>query len=153
VIIYIKKLNILSIILLKREMTVRNYKGILCENTYSNFTNFVRIVQIRGRIRRDTVLSDLTKYKVRGRIRGRSRNILEYTEAFQHILKKKILLVKIIFRLILLNGIAIIVIAFYMRIYCHDHTSLSTQTPNINSLIMEKSNFNKFNFLTNSQMH
>jgi hypothetical protein len=29
----------------------------------------------------------------------------------------------------LLGGIAIIVIAFYMRIYCHDHTSLSAQTP------------------------
>jgi hypothetical protein len=29
----------------------------------------------------------------------------------------------------LLGGIAIIVTAFYMRIYCHDHTSLSAQTP------------------------
>jgi hypothetical protein len=38
--------------------------------------------------------------------------------------------VKIIFRLMLLGGIIIIVIAFYMRIYCHDHTSLSTQNPN-----------------------
>jgi hypothetical protein len=28
----------------------------------------------------------------------------------------------------LLGGIAIIVTAFYMRIYCHDHTSLSAQT-------------------------
>jgi hypothetical protein len=36
---------------------------------------------------------------------------------------------KIIFRLILLGGIAIIMTAFYMRIYCHDHTSLSAQTP------------------------
>jgi hypothetical protein len=30
----------------------------------------------------------------------------------------------------LFDNITIIVIAFYMRIYCHDHTSLSTQIPN-----------------------
>jgi hypothetical protein len=37
---------------------------------------------------------------------------------------------KIIFRLILLGDITIIVTAFYMRVYCHDHTSLSSRPPN-----------------------
>jgi hypothetical protein len=64
----------------------------------------------------------------------RPRNALQSTEALQYILRKMILLMKIIFRLMLLGGITIIVIAFYMRIYCHDHTSLSTQTPNRNNL-------------------
>jgi hypothetical protein len=51
--------------------------------------------------------------------------------------------VKVIFRLMLLGGITIIVIAFYMRIYCHDHTSLSTQTPNIISLIKLPARLNR----------
>jgi hypothetical protein len=41
---------------------------------------------------------------------------------------------KVIFRLMLLGGITIIVITFYKRIYCHDHTSLSTQIFNKYSL-------------------
>jgi hypothetical protein len=43
---------------------------------------------------------------------------------------------KVIFRLMLFGGITIIVIAFYMRVYCHDHTSLSTQTPNTSPLTL-----------------
>jgi hypothetical protein len=38
-IIHIKKLNILRIILLRREMTVRGYKDIFCENGLSNLAN------------------------------------------------------------------------------------------------------------------
>jgi hypothetical protein len=37
---------------------------------------------------------------------------------------------KIIFRLILLNDIIIIIIAFYIKIYYHNYISLSTQTLN-----------------------
>jgi hypothetical protein len=73
------------------------------------------------------VLFDLAKYEVRGGVRGRSRSILQFMEVFQHMLRKRILLMKVIFRLMLFGDIAIIVIAFYMRIYCHDHISLSAQ--------------------------
>jgi hypothetical protein len=43
-IIHIKELSILRTILLGREMIVREYKDIFCENICSNFANFVRIV-------------------------------------------------------------------------------------------------------------
>jgi hypothetical protein len=36
----------------------------------------------------------------------------------------------------LLGDIAIIVTAFYMRVYCHDHTSLSSRPPNIHLIII-----------------
>jgi hypothetical protein len=105
-----------------------------CENTCSNFANFMRILceyyKIRGRIRGNTAVPGLVKYEIRGGIRGRFRNVLQFMKVLQHILGKRILLVNVIFRLMLLDGITIIVTTFYMRIYCPDHTSLSIQTPN-----------------------
>jgi hypothetical protein len=50
----------------------------------------------------NAAVPDLAKYKVRGRIRGWPRNILQSMKVFQQILRKRILLVKVIFRLMLL---------------------------------------------------
>jgi hypothetical protein len=45
--------------------------------------------KIRERVRNDAALPDLAKYEIRGRIRGRPRNTLQFTKIFQHILRKK----------------------------------------------------------------
>jgi hypothetical protein len=89
----------LKTIFLEKEMTVRDYKNMLCENACGNFENFVQIT--RNSRADPQKYGDIRSGKIKNprKIRGRSRNILQFIEILQYILRKRILLMKIIWKL------------------------------------------------------
>jgi hypothetical protein len=89
-----------------------------CVDTCSNLANLVRIARGPRKSPRDPRRSP-RKYR-----KDRFRNTLQSMEVLPIYILKMILLIKIIFRLILFGNIIIIIITFYIRVYCHDHISL-----------------------------